>query len=191
MELEAPPTSPAPGDDPDELFDRVDAADRVIGRVRRAEAHHDPALIHRSVQILVFASDGRVLLQRRAASKDLFPGCYCASASGHVSSGEDYTATARRELREELGITPALAYLGKEVVSSAEETEITALFAARSDGPFTFHPTETAGGEFFTLDEPCAAHRDALALTPAARVALAALDRLACAGRLTGLLAML
>ena len=189
MELES---LPARGDDPNELFDRVDATDHVIGRVRRGEAHGDPALIHRSVQILVFASDGRVLLQRRSASKDLFPSCYCASASGHVASGEDYTATARRELREELGIMPALAFLGKETVLSAEETEITALFAARSGGPFTFHPTETAGGEWFTLDELRAARqRDTLALTPAARVALAALDRLDRAGTLAGLLAML
>lgn len=191
MELESLP-APGPGDNPDELFDRVDAADRVIGRVRRGEAHRDPALIHRSVQILVFAGDGRVLLQRRSASKDLFPSCYCASASGHVASGEDYTTTARRELREELGIAPALAYLGKETVFSVQETEITALFAARSDGPFTFHPTETAGGAFFTLDElRTSRQRDALALTPAARVALAALDRLERAGRLSGLLAML
>ncbi|HST88871.1 MAG TPA: NUDIX domain-containing protein [Ktedonobacterales bacterium] len=185
-------TLSAAGDDPDELFDRVDAADRVIGQVRRAEAHRDPALIHRSVQILVFARDGRVLLQRRSAAKDLFPGCYCASASGHVASGEDYTATARRELREELGIAPALAYLGKETVLSVEETEITALFAARSDGPFTFHPTETAGGVFFTLDDLRAPRlRDTLVLTPAARVALAALDQLDHASILSGLLAML
>jgi isopentenyldiphosphate isomerase len=191
MELESLP-APGQGDDPDELFDRVDAADHVIGRVRRGEAHRDPRMIHRSVQVLVFASDGRVLLQRRSAAKDLFPGCYCASASGHVASGEDYTTTARRELREELGIAPALAYLGKETVSSAEETEITALFAARSDGPFTFHPTETAGGELFTLDELRGARqRDSLALTPAARVAFAALDRLDHAGLLAGLLAML
>ena len=191
MELEAPPAAGL-GDDPDELFDRVDAADRVIGQVRRGEAHHDPSLIHRSVQILVFTGDGRVLLQRRSAAKDLFPGCYCASASGHVASGEDYTTTARRELREELGIAPALAYLGKETVFSAEETEITALFAARSNGPFTFHPTETAGGQLFTLDELRAARqRDTLALTPAAHVALAALDRLERAGILAGLLAML
>lgn len=191
MELESLP-APGPGDDPDELFDRVDAADHVIGRVRRGEAHRNPELIHRSVQILVFASDGRVLLQRRSAAKDLFPGFYCASASGHVASGEDYTATARRELREELGIAPALAYLGKETVLSAEETEITALFAARSDGPFTFHPTETAGGQLFTLDALRAARqRDTLPLTPAARAALAALDRIDRSGMLSGLLAML
>src|SRR6185312_17340618 len=88
-------------DDPDELFDLVDEGDRVVGQVRRGEAHRNPAFIHRSVQILVLASDGRLLLQRRSAKKDLFPGYYCASASGHVASGDDYLTTAERELAEE------------------------------------------------------------------------------------------
>src|SRR5260370_40263350 len=101
-------------DDPDELFDLVDLDDRVIGRVRRGDAHRNPALVHRSVQILVFASDGRLLLQRRSAAKDLFPGYWCASASGHVSSAEDYAATAEPERKEELGGAARLRYLGKE-----------------------------------------------------------------------------
>src|SRR5262245_38536229 len=89
------------GDDPNEVFDRVDLDDRVIGQVRRGEAHHDPNLIHRSVQVIVFTCDGRVLLQRRAATKDLFPTYLCASASGHVMAGDGYVETARRELIEE------------------------------------------------------------------------------------------
>src|SRR5262249_55222376 len=140
-------------DDPDELFDLVDLDDRVIGRVRRGEAHSNPALVHRSVQVLVFASDGRLLLQRRSAAKDLFPGYWCASASGHVNSGEDYAATAEREVGEELGVAPRLRYLGKTLVRSEPETEITALFVARCDGPFAFSPVETDGGAFFTLDD--------------------------------------
>ena len=60
-------------DDPDELFDLVDESDRVVGQVRRGEAHRNPAFIHRSVQILIFASDGRLLLQRRSTKKDLVP----------------------------------------------------------------------------------------------------------------------
>ena len=101
-------------DDPDEMFDLVDLDDHVIGQVRRGEAHRNPALIHRSVQVLVFTHAGQMLLQRRSASKDLFPGYYCASASGHVASGEHYATTAERELIEELGIsTRALDSLKK------------------------------------------------------------------------------
>ena len=166
-------------DDPNEVFDLVDLHDRVIGTIRRGDAHRNPALVHRSVQILVFGGDGRLLLQRRSASKDLFPGYYCASASGHVASGEDYAATARREILEELGVSPKLHYVGKALVRSQPETELTALFLARCDGPFRFSPAETQGGVFFTLEELRTHRRNAsLPLTPAAEAALAEIDRL-------------
>jgi len=160
-------------DDPDEQFDLVDLDDQVIGRVRRGDAHRDPRLIHRSVQIVIFTSDERILLQRRAATKDLFPGYLCASASGHVMAGDDYEQTAQRELIEELGVHPAILYLDKVVVRSEMETEITALFLARCDGPFSFSPTETEGGVFRTLDDALALRRDQEArITPALHVAL-------------------
>src|SRR5690348_2474707 len=118
------------------MFDLVDLEDCVIGRVRRGDAHRDPRLIHRSVQVLVFTSDGSLLLQRRAATKDLFPDSLCASASGHVAAGANYEESARRELLEELGVAPAIRYVDKALVRSEAETEITALFVARCDGPF-------------------------------------------------------
>ncbi|HEY7094265.1 MAG TPA: NUDIX domain-containing protein [Ktedonobacterales bacterium] len=173
------------GDDPDEIFDLVDMDDRVIGRARRGDAHHNPSLIHRSVQVVVFTSNGRVLLQKRAATKDLFPGYLCASASGHVMTGDGYVETARRELAEELGVNPAILYLDKAVVRSEMETEITALFLARCDGPFTFSPTETDGGIFLALDDALALRSDPEAqTTPALRVALDEIARSEADGRL-------
>jgi isopentenyldiphosphate isomerase len=165
-------------DDPDELFDLVDRDDRVIGQVRRGDAHRNPALIHRSVQILVFARDGSVLLQRRSAAKDLFPGYLCASASGHVASGEDYATTAQRELAEELGLSSPLIYIGKALIRSEPETEITALYVTQSDGPYHFHPTETAGGMLVTMSEVWdGAVTNTLPMTPALRVAITELMR--------------
>lgn len=184
MQAVAPETM-RPADDPNELFDLVDLQDRVIGQVRREDAHRNPSLLHRSVQVLVFGSDGRVLLQRRSQAKDLFPGFYCASASGHVMSGDDYATTATREIGEELGVVLPLHYVGKALVRSQPETELTALFLARCDGPFEFSPTETDGGAFFTLAEVRSLRRGgALLLTPAAEVALDEADRLARSGDL-------
>lgn len=168
-------------DNPDELFDLVDLDDQVIGQVRRGDAHRNPALIHRSVQILVFASDGRLLLQRRSAAKDLYPGYYCASASGHVASGEEYATTAQRELSEELGIAAPLRSIGKTLISSEPETEMTEIYVAQSDGPYRFHPTETAGGDLFAMtalwDDAGKVVTGAITMTPALHVALAELMR--------------
>ena len=167
----------ASSDDPDELFDIVDTQDHVIGQARRGAVHGNPSLIHRSVQVLVFDHSGRLLLQRRSRTKDLFPGYHCASASGHVAAGDDYARTAAREVSEELGVSLPLTYLGSAMVHAAIETEITAIYLARSDGPFVFHPTETDGDAFITRTDiaaGCAA--GSLQLTPALQVALDALD---------------
>ncbi|MGO8949282.1 MAG: NUDIX hydrolase [Ktedonobacterales bacterium] len=180
------------GDNPDEIFDLIDLDDQVIGKVRRGDAHRDPGLVHRSVQVLVFDSSARVLLQRRSATKDLFPGYYCASASGHVAAGEDYADTALRETEEELGQALLLAYICKELVRSTCETEMTALFLGRSDGPFTFHPIETDGGDFFPLAD-LESYRTglvvpAIPMTPALLAALDEIFRLRREGLLDRLL---
>ena len=182
-----------PGDNPDELFDLINLHDQVIGQVKRREAHRDPTLVHRSIQVMVFdSSRRRVLLQRRSRMKDLFPGYFCASASGHVSSGETYAETAVRETEEELGCLLTLAYVGKEVVRSVYETEMTALFLGCSDGPFTFHPIETDGGEFLALsDVERYLAEESLDMTPALQVALRAVFHLREDGILDPLLAEL
>jgi isopentenyldiphosphate isomerase len=179
-------------DDPDEMFDLVNLEDRVIGSVRRGAAHRNPRLIHRSVQVVVFTSDGRLLLQRRAPTKDLFPGYLCAAASGHVMAGAGYEQTALRELLEEVGVTPAIVYVDKALVRSEVETEITALFVARCDGPFAFSPTETAGGVFLSLPDALALRDDPQApVTPALRVALDEIERMQRDGRLRATLGAL
>lgn len=46
-----------------------------------------------------------VLLQKRSADKDSFPGCYDISSAGHIPAGVDFRESALRELKEELGIS--------------------------------------------------------------------------------------
>ena len=45
-----------------------------------------------------------VLLQKRSADKDSFPGYYDISSAGHIPSGQDFLESAVRELEEELGV---------------------------------------------------------------------------------------
>lgn len=97
------PENHAPAQRPDEIFDVVDASDRVIGRATRAEVHRR-GLLHRAVHIFVFDARGNVILQKRSLAKDTCPGLLSTSCAGHVDSGENYDDAARRELGEELGI---------------------------------------------------------------------------------------
>src|SRR3989344_7169383 len=91
-------------DNQNELFIVVDKKDRIIGYRTRYDCHHDKRLIHRAAGIVIFNKQGQILLQKRSKFKDLNPGMYTISASGHVSKGDTYKKAALRELQEELGI---------------------------------------------------------------------------------------
>ena len=90
-----------------ELFDIVDDKGIPTGEtVERAEAH-EKDILHRTAHVwVVRMKEGKpqVLLQKRAAGKDSFPGCYDTSSAGHIRAGDEPLDSALRELREELGI---------------------------------------------------------------------------------------
>ncbi len=136
----------------EELFDVVDEEDRVVATLPRS-AVHARGLRHRAVSILLFGSDGRLLLQRRSLTKDECPGTLTASASGHVTSGDGYDETAPRELEEELGVTTALTRVGTIEASAATSFEFTVVYTGVCDGPFRPDPAEVSEVQWFTLEE--------------------------------------
>lgn len=138
-------------DNPDELFDVVDEADRVIRQARRADVHAN-GWLHRAVHILVQRQNGDIFIQRRSMEKDSNPGRWDSSASGHLDSGEDYDAAAIRELREELGIeTGNLQLLGTLPARATTGWEFVRIYKALHEGPFILHPDEISGGRWISL----------------------------------------
>jgi isopentenyl-diphosphate delta-isomerase len=95
---------PAPTALPVELVEYVDGSDRPLGVMSLAAVHRQ-SLSHRSVLVMLYDPRGKVYLQKRAATKQFYPGRYDVSASGHVKAGESRLEAAQRELEEELGIT--------------------------------------------------------------------------------------
>ena len=88
----------------DEYFDWVDRNDRIIGVASRSEAHR-LMLFHRAVHVYAWGKSGGLILQKRSLSKDLEPGKWTVSCSGHVDRGETYLHAAVREMKEELGLS--------------------------------------------------------------------------------------
>ncbi|MDO8574308.1 MAG: NUDIX domain-containing protein, partial [bacterium] len=81
----------------------VDEEDNIIGYGTRTEAL-EKGIIYRIVQIFLFNSKRQLLIQKR--SKNVRGGGkWDQSAGGRVDEGENYNEAARRELKEELGIT--------------------------------------------------------------------------------------
>lgn len=91
-----------------EYFDIRTADGKVTGQVKeRSQVHRDGDL-HGTSHVWLVRKNKReeweILLQKRSADKDSFPGCYDISSAGHLPAGEDYLDTAVRELWEELGV---------------------------------------------------------------------------------------
>lgn len=86
-----------------ELFDLVDINDNVIGTTDKITAHSNSD-IHRCIAVYVFNAKGELYIQEHIKSG----GLYDHSVGGHVTQGEDYDAAAKREAKEELGITDSL-----------------------------------------------------------------------------------
>jgi isopentenyldiphosphate isomerase len=147
-----------PLSDPSELLTRVtDDDSTVLGPVERRWVHGNPSLIHRSAHVLVLHPvEGTLLLQKRSAAKDTYPGRWDTSVGGHVSFGQSYEEAALREAREELGVDldPAsLEYLHLLRFRSAEESENTATFLCLHPGPFTPDPDEISELRFWTRSD--------------------------------------
>ena len=87
-----------------EYFDWVDRHDQVIGVTSREDAHQ-LNLFHRAVHLYARGEKGGLILQKRSLSKDLEPGRWTVSCSGHVDRGESYEEAAVREMNEELGVS--------------------------------------------------------------------------------------
>lgn len=137
-----------------EYLPLVDENGRVTGKALRSEVHGNPSLMHPVVHLHIFDSRGRLLFQRRAPSKDLYPGFWDTAVGGHVAFGEDAEDALRREAFEELEVrTETARFLYSYVMRNPYETEFVSTWSIVCDGPFTVNADEVAEVRFFSKQE--------------------------------------
>ena len=93
-----------------EYFDVCDEHGEPTGEIVDRETAHREGVRHRTAHVwIVREHEGRteILLQKRSRNKDSFPGFYDTSSAGHIPAGAEPLDSARRELREELGLCAA------------------------------------------------------------------------------------
>lgn len=124
-----------PTTDHEELLIVVDEQDNVLDYLPRAEVHKKN-LLHRTISVVVFTGDGKLVIQRRSLSKDTYPGMLSNAAGGHVIKGQDYKQAAEQEAFEEIGLKGTLTLVRRKILEDPIHRTMTSIFKTLSDGPF-------------------------------------------------------
>ena len=86
-----------------ELVDLYDENRLPLGKTAERSAPRAPGEYRMVVHVCVFDRRGRLLIQRRAPEKSIWPDLWDVSVGGGVDAGETSRRGAEREFREELG----------------------------------------------------------------------------------------
>ena len=82
----------------------VDTKDNEIALMDKMEAHKK-GLLHRAFSVLIFNSENKFLIQRRAATKYHSAGLWSNTCCSHPSANETILEASHRRLKEEMGLT--------------------------------------------------------------------------------------
>lgn len=88
----------------DELIDILTPKGQPTGKVALKSEAHKNGWFHATTHIWLFTSDKKILLQKRALTKKVFPGMWDISVAGHLAAGEKIIDGAKREVFEEIGL---------------------------------------------------------------------------------------
>jgi len=140
----------------------VDANDRQVGVAEKMECHEGEGILHRAFSVFIFDAQGRVLIQKRASDKRLWPSYWSNSCCSHPRRGETLEAAVRRRLSQELGLPPAevqdLQYIYKfeyhaRFGRAGSEHELCSVFRARFAGEPVVNVTEIEDWDWMTPAE--------------------------------------
>ncbi|HKH09941.1 MAG TPA: NUDIX domain-containing protein [Rubrobacter sp.] len=128
----------------DELIDVRDEAGEPTGEVVWKSEAHRRGLWHRCFHCWIFGVDAGqpyLLVQRRAATKDTWPGYLDLTAGGHLGTGEN-PLDGLREVEEELGLrvdpgrlVPLGLRRAEQKIPDGLDREFQDVFLLRDDTP--------------------------------------------------------
>lgn len=129
----------------------VDDDGNEIGTAGKVGVHTDATPLHLAFSCHVYDPGGRVLLTRRALTKQTWPGVWTNSFCGHPAPGEAMEAAVKKRAAYELGISiravepllPKFRYRAVDA-SGIVENEICPVFRAMTTDAVLPSPAEVA-----------------------------------------------
>ncbi|MCF1595490.1 NUDIX hydrolase [Streptomyces muensis] len=136
----------------EELVERVDEHDEILGVVSRSEAIRH-GWLHRIATVVCRDPAGRTLVHRRPDHASRFPGRFNWMLGGAVEVGESYEEAAARELAEELGVRASPGLVFKFPCAGAISPYWLGLHEVVVSGPVEPDPEEIAWHGWLTDSE--------------------------------------
>ncbi len=135
----------------------VDDDDRETGFLSKGACHDGAGVQHRAFSLFLFNSAGELLLQRRSASKRLWPEFWSNSICSHPRRGETMQVATKRRLLDELNVETELEYVYKfsyraDFGSSGSEHELCHVYLGRIDGTVTPNENEISAIRFLSAE---------------------------------------
>ncbi len=127
--------------DQEEILIVVDENDNIVDYLPRAIVH-DKKLLHRTISIVTFNSQGKIVLQRRSKNKDTYPGMLGNAVGGHVLKGEEYLDAAKNEAKEELNIEVNPEFVTKKIIEDTTHPTMTCIYKIVFNGPYEYNKEE-------------------------------------------------
>lgn len=154
-----------------EYLDIVDEQGHPTGEIVERTLAHEQGIRHRTSHVWLLRKQNdhiEILLQKRSANKDSYPNCYDISSAGHIPAGSSYTASAIRELQEELGVMAKEQDLHQIGISYSDSyhifhdkpfhnVQVSKVFVLWYDGDFSLQEEELSEVRWIDLDE-CITH---------------------------------
>lgn len=133
----------------------VDEQDNEIGTMEKMEAHRR-GVLHRAFSILLFNSNGEMLLQKRSKRKYHSGGLWTNTCCSHPLPNESMSDATRRRLKHEMGIDAqpefAFKFIYKtDLDQNLIEHELDHVFVGTFDGIPVINEDEVEAWKFMNL----------------------------------------
>ena len=135
----------------------VSAQDEAIGVMEKMEAHQK-GLLHRAFSVFIFDTEGRMLLQQRAAKKYHGGLLWTNACCSHPYPDEPVQDAAQRRLKEEMGFSIPLSKVfaftyRAEVENNLIEHEYDHVFTGEYEGEINPNGEEVEAFAYYTMEE--------------------------------------
>lgn len=136
----------------------VDEQNEVLGYMGKLEAH-TKGLLHRAISVIIFNTQGEMLVQQRALTKYHWAGIWSNTCCSHPRKNESFKDAAERRLFEELGFRTPLKeefhfiYKAYDTKSGLTEWEYDTVFTGTYDRSFEFNTDEVNAVRWMKTDD--------------------------------------